>query len=91
MIKLNGKKREINTEELKRLAKKYAPNEPDFVKEVRFRLSGLEFEDLDTNGRSIEEYYFAACLNYAEENGFRQLYEEEDDGNIFAYCGTILD
>lgn len=51
------KEREINTEELKRLAKKYAPNEPDFVKEVRFR----------------------------------QLYEEEDDGNIFAYCGTMLD
>ena len=40
---------------------------PILLKEVRFRLSGLEFEDLDTNGRSIEEYYFAACLNYAEE------------------------
>lgn len=89
MIKVNGKEREINTEELRKLAKEYTPDEPNFAKEVEFRLSGLEFEALDINGRSIEEYYFAACLAYAEENSFSKLYEEEDDGNVFEYCGAM--
>ena len=89
MIKVNGKEREINTEELRKLAKEYTPDEPNFAKEVEFRLSGLEFEALDINGRSIEEYYFAACLAYAEENSFSKLYEEEDDGTIFEYCGAM--
>lgn len=39
---------------------------------------------------TIEEYYFAACLAYAEENGFSQFFNEEDDLKIFDYCGTEL-
>lgn len=61
-----------------------------FVDEVIFRISDLEFDGIDTNGKTIEEYYFTACLAYAEENSFSHLFKEEDDLKIFDYCGAEL-
>lgn len=96
-ITVNGKERVINTKELIELSHKYLPNDmwstdkDRFIDEVIFRIESLEFEDIDTNGKSIEEYYFTACLAYAEENGFEQFFDEEDDGNIFEYCGAELE
>ena len=95
-IKVDGIERVINVEELKNLSRKYLPDgmaskhKDEFVDEVIFRISDLEFDNVNTNGRSIEEYYFAACLCYAEENGFTKFFEEEDDGNIFECCGAEL-
>ena len=82
--------------ELSDLSRKYLPDDMSaeykdkFVDEVIFRISDLEFDRIDTNGKTIEEYYFAACLAYAEENGFSQFFNEEDDLKIFDYCGTEL-
>ena len=95
-ITVYGIERLVNVEELKTLSRKYLPSgmaskhKDEFVDEVIFRISDSEFENMDTNGKSIEEYYFAACLAYAEENGFSQFFEEEDDLNIFDYCGAEL-
>lgn len=95
-ITVDGIQRFINIKELYDLSRKYLPIEmaskhkDEFIDEVIFRISDLEFESIDANGVSIEEYYFAACLTYAEENGFSQFLCEEDDGNIFEYCGAEL-
>lgn len=95
-IIINGTARPINVTELITLSRKYLPTgmasgyKDKFVDEVIFRISDLEFDNLDTNGKSIEEYYFAACLAYANENSYSKLFNEEDDGNIFDYCGSEL-
>lgn len=95
-ITVNGTERLVNVEELKCLSKKYLPSGvaskhiDEFVDEVIFRIADLKFDNIDTNGKSIEEYYFAACLCYAEENGFTKFFEEEDDGRIFECCGAEL-
>lgn len=95
-ITVDGVERLIDIKELYDLSRKYLPSgmaskhKDEFVDEVIFRISSLEFESVDTNGTSIEEYYFAACLAYAEENGFSQFFCEEDDGKIFEYCGVEL-
>lgn len=91
-ITIDNKERLINIKELS----DYLPDDMSaeykdkFVDEVIFRISDLEFDRIDTNGKTIEEYYFAACLAYAEENGFSQFFNEEDDLKIFDYCGTEL-
>ena len=95
-ITVDGTERLVDIKELYDLSRKYLPSgmaseyKDKFVDEVIFRISSLEFESIYTNGKSIEEYYFAACLAYAEENGFSQFFDEEDDGNIFEYCGAEL-
>lgn len=96
MIIVDGIEREINKKELKDLSRKYLPHgmevkyKDQFVDEVIWRIESLEFNNIDTNGKSIEEYYFAACLAYAVDNGFIKFFDEEDDGNIFEYCGSEL-
>src|SRR5574344_193863 len=95
-ITVDGVERAIDTKELWNLSRKYLPSsmsaeyKDKFVDEVIFRIESLEFDGIDTNGKTIEEYYFAACLAYAEENSFSQFLEEDDDGNIFEYCGAEL-
>lgn len=91
-ITVNGIERLINVEKLSKLAERYISetNKDKFVDEVIFRISDLEFDEIYTKGRTIEEYYFAACLAYAEENGFQQFFNEEDDTKIFEYCGAEL-
>ena len=95
-ITIDGIERLINVDEIYVLSRKYLPcgmtskQMNEFVDEVIFRMSSLELDNIDTNGRSVEEYYFAACLAYAEENGLPKFFHEEDDGNIFAYCGAEL-
>lgn len=95
-ITVDGTERLVDIKELYDLSRKYLPSgmaaeyKDKFVDEVIFRISSLEFESIYTNGKSIEEYYFAACLAYAKENGFSQFFDEEDDGNIFEYCGAEL-
>lgn len=95
-IIVDGKERNINTEMLCELSKKYLPEEmPEkekdcFIDEVIFRIEGLSFEMVDTSGKEIEEYFFAACLAYLEENGLKAFLDETDDGNIFEYYGATL-
>lgn len=95
-ITVDGVDRFVDIKELYDLSRKYLPSGmatkymDKFVDEVIFRISDLEFYSVDTNGKSVEEYYFAACLCYAEENGFAQFFAEDDDGNIFEYCGAEL-
>lgn len=95
-ITVDGIERLINIKELHDLSRKYLPSgmaaeyKDKFVDEVIWRIESLEFGSIDTNGKSIEEYYFAACLAYAQENGYIQFFDEEDDGNIFEYCGAEL-
>ena len=94
---LNGEEKLINQFELSEMAKKYLPSgmasefKKEFVQEVMGRIAGLELGDVDTNGKSIEEYYFAACLAYAQENGYSWFFAEEDDLKIFNYCGAELE
>ena len=87
-VTVNGIHRLIDIKELYNLSRKYLSDQ--FVDEVIFRISDLEFDANLLNGKTVEEYYFAACLAYAEENGFQQFLDEEDDGNIFEYCGSEL-
>ncbi|OLA94854.1 MAG: hypothetical protein BHW64_01780 [Candidatus Melainabacteria bacterium LEY3_CP_29_8] len=92
-VTVNGVERLVDIERLSKLAEKYISeiiNKNKFVDEVIFRISDLEFDEIDTNGKSIEEYYFAACLAYIEENGIDQFLNEEDDMKIFEYCGAEL-
>ena len=95
-ITVNGIERYIDAVELFKLSRTYLPKGmaveycDKFVNDVIFRIEGLEFDNIDTNGKSIEEYYFAACLCYAEENGFSKFFEEDDDGKIFECCGAEL-
>lgn len=95
-ITVDGKERLIDTNELWNLSRKHLPGgmsaeyKDKFVNEVIFRMESLEFDGIDTNGKTIEEYYFAACFAYATENSFSQFFEEDDDGNIFEYCGAEL-
>lgn len=95
-IVVNGTERLVDIKELHDLSRKYLPSGmaskymDKFVDEVIFRIANLEFNNVDTDKRSIEEYYFAACLCYAEKNGFKQFFDECDDGNIFEYCGAEL-
>ena len=95
-IKINGINKEINQQEITILAQKFLPNgmasliKKQFIRDVVFLIADLEIENIDTNGKSIEEYFFAACLAYAEENGFSKFFEEEDSTKIFEYCGSEL-
>ena len=95
-VTVNGIHRLIDIKELYNLSRKYLSDnmslreKDQFVDEVIFRISDLEFDANLLNGKTVEEYYFAACLAYAEENGFQQFLDEEDDGNIFEYCGSKL-
>lgn len=68
----------------------YEVPEEDFKKVFEGKESFKVIFTLYGNGKTVEEYYFAACLAYAEENGFQQFLDEEDDGNIFEYCGSEL-
>ncbi len=67
-ITVDNKERLINIKELSDLSRKYLPDnmsaeyKDKFVDEVIFRISDLEFDRIDTNGKTIEEYYFAALL-----------------------------
>ena len=95
-ITVDGTERLVDIKELYDLSRKYLPSgmaseyKDKFVDEVIFRISSLEFESIYRGGKSIEEYEVAAGLAYAEENGFSQFFDEEDDGNIFEYCGAEL-
>lgn len=93
---VNNKERLINTKELYDLSRRYLPNgmsvedKNKFIDEVIFRISDLEFNEINTNGQTIEEYYFAACLTYAKENSFFKFFDEQDCSKIFEYCGIEL-
>lgn len=95
-ITVDGKEREINTELLRELAKKYLSEDMTekekacFLNEVIFRMEGLSFEEVDTDGKEIEEYFFAACLAYLEENSLKAFLDETDDCKILNYCGAML-
>ena len=71
-IIVDGIKRDINVIDLQTLAYQYLPKtfsskeKEKFVDEVIFRIADLEFENINTYGKSIEEYYFAAC-RYADK------------------------
>ena len=93
-IIVNGKQRDIDMGILYNLSKTCLPEwmndqlKKKFANEVAFRISDLEFDGIDITNKSIEEYYFKACLIYSEYNGFINFINEEDDCNIFDYCGS---
>lgn len=95
-IIVDGVKRSIDITLLQKLAKKHLPSgmaaeyKNKFVKEVAYRLSGSEFTNVDFNGTSAEEYFFAACLAYAKNNSFNKLFNEKDDNEVLYYCGNTL-
>lgn len=76
-ITVDNKERLINIKELSDLSRKYLPDDMSaeykdkFVDEVIFRISDLEFDRIDTNGKTIEEYYLQLVWHMQKKMDFR--------------------
>lgn len=96
-ITVNGETRNIDVNKLYELSRKYLPedmsaNEKDhFIDEVVFNMENLNVNDIKSYDKDVEKYMFAACLRYAEDNGYDNLFNEEDSTNVFEYWGIELE
>ena len=93
---LDGKETYINEKLLEELGRKYLTNLMDyevdnFLDEVIFRIEDLDLDSEIIGNITVEQYYFAACLAYSKDNSIKAFYQEDDDENIFEYCGTTLE
>ena len=92
--KINGKERKIDKEIIRDVIHKRFPRKwkdegiEDVVDEICFRISDLEFEDIDF---IPEEKYSNACIDYifdmgkGDVIGIDLLINEHDDCNIWDY------
>lgn len=101
-IIIDNVEREIDYDFLNKLAEKFLPelsneDREKFIDEINFRLSDIEFESEFEfgylfEGRVFEEYYFAAFLDYYNDNGkdLDILLGEMDDIEIWNHCGVYI-
>ena len=68
----NGKRVTIDITILQHLAIEQQGIDVDwvnFINEVIYKMENVELGEIDTNGLSLEEYFFYLCLDYLQENG----------------------
>lgn len=95
-IVVDGEKREVNGAEILTLMDKFLPNLSEnetmlFFSNINFLIADGEYDSSLLDGKSVEEYYFAACMEYIRYNGFWKFIKEQDTCNIFNYCGATLE